>query len=94
MCQHYGTRIIRGEKSVRKKDVPTLWYKKDMDNPRTDKDAPTLWYKTRYMLREGTTGEIAEGRGDRNLRRKGSQGTARGSRVQNREMEDGGIFTF
>ena len=34
-----------------------------MDNPRTDKDAPTLWYKTRYMLREGTTGEIAEGRG-------------------------------
>ena len=68
--------------------------KKEMDNPRTDKDAPTLWYKTRYMLREGTTGEIAEGRGDRNLQRKGSQGTAWGSLVQNREMEDGGIFTF
>ena len=31
-----------------------------------------------------------EGRGGANLYRYGSQGTARGSRVQNREMEDGG----
>ena len=30
------------------------------------------------------------GRGGRNLYRYGSQGTARGSRVQNREIEDGG----
>ena len=31
-----------------------------------------------------------EGRGSANLYRIGLQGTARGSRVQNREMEDGG----
>ena len=31
-----------------------------------------------------------EGRGGANLYRIGLQGTARGSRVQNREMEDGG----
>ena len=32
-----------------------------------------------------------EGRGGANLYRDGSQGTARGSRVHNREMEDGGM---
>ena len=31
------------------------------------------------------------GRGGANLYRDGSQGTARGLRVQNREMEDGGM---
>ena len=36
------------------------------------------------------TGGTAEGMGSRNPQRKGPQGTAQGSRVQNREIEDGG----
>ena len=48
----------------------------------------------RFTRREAITGEDGTDkthpRGDRNLYRQGSQGTTRGSRVQNREMEDGG----
>ena len=48
----------------------------------------------RSTRREVITGEDGTDRthpkGDRNLYKYGFQGTARGSRVQNREMEDGG----
>lgn len=50
-----------------------------------------------YTRREGTTGGTIVGRGGANLYTYGSQGTARGSRVQNREMESENLtkeFTY
>ena len=68
--------------------------KKEMDNPRTDKDAPTLWYKTRYMLREGTTGEIAEGRGIEISRGRAPREWHGGHACKIAKWKTGGIFTF
>ncbi len=49
----------------------------------------------RSTRREAITGEDGTDRthpkGDRNLYKYGFQGTVRGSRVQNREIEDGGM---
>ena len=45
-----------------------------------------------FTQREGTTGGTTEGRGYRNLQRKDSQGTERGSRMQNREIESENIY--
>ena len=91
--KHYMT--IGFSSFVQDESAVLHWYSKEELLERIKDNEPEKpWFRLTLletMLFEPYCNNHVYPRGDRNLYRYGSQGTARGSRVQNREIEDGGM---